>query len=44
MKTLTFIMGGLAQIDMPITYDDSSIYYSLIPFGDEEGSTVFYPR
>ena len=31
--------GGLAQIDMPITYDDSSIYYSLIPFGDEEGST-----
>jgi hypothetical protein len=31
--------GGLAQIDLPITYDDSSIYYSLIPFGDEEGSS-----
>jgi hypothetical protein len=31
--------GGLAQIDLPITYDDSSIYYSLIPFGDEEGAT-----
>jgi len=27
--------GGLAQIDLPITYDDSSIYYSLIPFGDD---------
>ena len=31
--------GGLAQIDLPITYDDSSIYYSLIPFGDEEGAS-----
>ena len=31
--------GGLAQIDLPITYDDSSIYYSLISFGDEEGSS-----
>jgi hypothetical protein len=31
--------GGLAQIDLPITYDDSSVYYSLIPFGDEEGTT-----
>ena len=29
--------GGLAQIDLPITYDDSSVYYSLIPFGDDEG-------
>ena len=27
--------GGLAQIDLPITYDDSSVYYSLIPFGDD---------
>jgi len=35
--------GGLAQIDLPITYDDSSIYYSLIPFGDEEGvSDILY--
>ena len=31
--------GGLSQIDLPITYDDSSIYYSLIPFGDEEGAS-----
>ncbi|MDA9356915.1 T9SS type A sorting domain-containing protein [Flavobacteriaceae bacterium] len=31
--------GGLAQIDLPITYDDSSVYYSLIPFGDEEGAS-----
>ena len=27
--------GGLGQIDLPITYDDSSIYYSFIPFGDD---------
>ncbi len=27
--------GGLAQIDLPITYDDSSVYYSLITFGDD---------
>ena len=27
--------GGLGQIDLPITYDDLSIYYSLIPFGDD---------
>jgi len=31
--------GGLAQIDLPITYDDSSVYYTLIPFGDDEGSS-----
>ena len=31
--------GGLSQIDLPITYDDSSIYYSLIPFGDQEGAS-----
>ena len=31
--------GGLSQIDLPITYDDSSIYYSLISFGDEEGAS-----
>ena len=27
--------GGLGQIDLPITYDDSSVYYSFIPFGDD---------
>ena len=31
--------GGLSQIDLPITYEDSSVYYSLIPFGDDEGSS-----
>ena len=31
--------GGLSQIDLPITYDDSSVYYSLISFGDEEGTS-----
>ena len=31
--------GGLSQIDLPITYDDSSVYYTLIPFGDDEGSS-----
>ena len=31
--------GGLSQIDLPITYDDSSVYYSLISFGDEEGAS-----
>ena len=28
-----------SQIDLPITYDDSSVYYTLIPFGDDEGSS-----
>ena len=27
--------GGLAQIDLPITYDDDEVYYSLITFGDD---------
>jgi hypothetical protein len=27
--------GGLNQIDLPITYEDDEVYYSLITFGDD---------
>ena len=32
--------GGLAQIDLPITFDDSSVYYSLIDFEGNGPSTI----
>ena len=32
--------GGLAQIDLPVTFDDSSVYYSLIDFEGNGPSTI----